>query len=101
MNSSEPYTPSDVPHHKVNVTQRSYYIYSSSVLLLLWAGIYFYLNREYDVSLNATHITLCVRAPGTQGVVEFSIAAVVLSILGSAVFVNSVLWATLKILYRN
>ncbi len=100
MKSDDPYTPVRIPVDPVATSNRVYYIYSTAVVMLLWASIYIYLQRHYAVTTEFDGVIVGVPANYARRSYEFNAAIIALWFVFSLALVNSLLWATLKIFKR-
>ena len=100
MNSDNPYTPVRIRARPVAASNRPFYIYSTTVVMLLWAGIYVYLQSQGTVSTDLDGITVSTPVRFARRMQVFSPLEIAISFGLSIVIVNGALWAVLKLLRR-
>jgi len=68
--------------------------------MLLWAGIYIYLQSQYEVSTSSDGVTISVPSHYARRMYDFTVVTIAFLFAFSLAIVNSALWATLKIINR-
>jgi len=94
MDEHDPYTPVATKRSPVWNSDRPYYIYATSIVLLLWAGVFVYLQLNYELSEAGGVITLSLPA---NFAIEVDIGAVIVAIAASIFAVNALLWCVRKL----
>ena len=100
MKSDNPYTPVRISPKPVATSNRPFYIYSTAVVMLLWSGIYIYLQSQGTVSTDLDGITVSTPVRFARRMQVFSPLEIAIAFGLSIVIVNGALWAVLKLIRR-
>ncbi len=96
MDDNDPYTPVEVKRSLEPHSDRPYYIYATSIVLLLWAGVFVYLQFNYELSEDGGVIYLSLRTNSAIHSIGVEISVVVIAIAASVLAVNALLWCVRK-----
>jgi hypothetical protein len=100
MTSDDPYTPVRIPASRMSTSNRPYYIYSTAVVMLLWSGIYVYLQSQGTVNADLDGVTVSTPARFARRMHEFSAVMIAIFFIASIACVNGALWAVMKMVKR-
>jgi hypothetical protein len=101
MDTENPYLPVQAPRTKRSNSDRPFYIYATAVVLLLWAGIYMYLQSQFSVNTDSQNVYFSAPVGYANRIYFVNVPTLIALIALSLVFVNTVLWATLKLRRRK
>lgn len=100
MKNDDPYAPVRIPAFRIATGNRPYYIYSTAVVMLLWSGIYVYLQSQGTVDTNVDGDALTTSARFAHRMHGFNPVEIAVSFVSSIAIVNGALWATLRLTKR-
>ncbi|MDX1930328.1 MAG: hypothetical protein SFV81_27630 [Pirellulaceae bacterium] len=100
MKNDDPYAPVRVPAFRITIGNRPYYIYATAVVMLLWSGIYVYLQSQGTVGTEVTDDAVNTPVRLARSMHGFSPAEIAVSFILSMAVVNGALWAALRLIKR-
>ena len=101
MDEYDPYTPVEVLRVPAANSERPYYIYATSIVLLLWAAVFVYLKLNYQLSESDGMICLSISGNFARRVFYVDILTVMIAIATSVLAVNGLLWCARKLMNRS
>jgi hypothetical protein len=100
MNSDNPYVPVQTPiRQHARKSDRPFFIYATAVVLLLWAGIYVYIQSQNEVTIDSEGVSIDALYY-SRSLYTYDVLTIIALFSVSLALVNSALWATLKLLRR-
>jgi hypothetical protein len=100
MKNDDPYAPVRIPASRFTTVNRPYYIYATAVVMLLWSGIYIYLQSQGTVNADVDGDVLTTKASFARRMHGFSPVEIAISFVLSIAIVNGALWATFRLFKR-
>lgn len=100
MKDDDPYAPVHLPLAVSTANNRPFYIYATSVVMLLWAGIYLYLQGQQTVDMESEGVALTPSESFARWIYDFNVLTIAVFFAISLAIVNGSLWVVLKAIGR-